>query len=256
MTTPKEEVNFFVLEAEKGTKYKGGFKGEIDISKTNSHVNTYFNIDAQQSAYFTLMIEGFEYNRYHTQVSAPGATYLSGRRDFYFESDPVPSTAGDGSMSGIDTAKRWINNNIRYSGWQNYGTRKSEYWLPLKSLQYSQGSIEALSLAAGTFSDLRLPFRKQSPTLTIELYDHRSDYFEMKLREWHSESVLTAGYVPVLESISKKVTIAGYSTNGDQNYKTRCDCILIDDISTSRDYASNDLKVVSFKLLVIGYGEG
>jgi hypothetical protein len=249
---PKEEVKFYLLEREKGTLYKGGWKNEIDITNVNSQINTYFNLDIQQSAYFTMIIEGFEYNRFHTQImSTNGATYNAGRNDFTFATDPVGRVDG---WTGDDTVReKWIKDNIRYNNWQTFKERRSEYWLPLKSLQYNQGSIEALSLAAGTFSDLRLPFRKQSPTLSVEMYDHRSDYFEMKLREWHSESVLTEGFVPVLESIKKHVKIMGFSTNGDCNYTTECDCILIDDVTTSRSYAENDLKVISFKLLVVGY---
>ena len=265
---PKEEVKFYLLEKEKGTLYKGGWNNEIDITSVNSQVNTYFNIDIQQSAYFTMLIEGFEYNRFHTQVRATNAgTYNAGRSDFTFRNDPTPTAVYEPYsntntyVTGGDTVREnWIKDNIQYSNWEGstkqggpWKGRQSEYWLPLKSLQYSQGSIEALSLAAGTFSDLRLPFRKQSPTLTVEMYDHRSDYFEMKLREWHSESVLTGGFVPVLENIKKHVKIIGFSTNGGWNYTTECDCILIDDITTSRSYAENDLKVISFKLLVVGY---
>ena len=64
------EVKFYLLEREKGTRYKGGYKNEPMISSTNSLMNTYFNIDVQQSAYFTMLIEGFEYGRFHTQVEA------------------------------------------------------------------------------------------------------------------------------------------------------------------------------------------
>ena len=262
----KNEVNFKILQQENGTTYKGGFNNEIDITSKNSQINTYFNIDIQQSAYFTMLIEGFEYGRFHTQVEATtpnGMALKNGRHDFYFDTDPKPSTAGDGSllrnMKTKDNITDWVDGNVKYfkgknGTWQNFTQRRTEHWLPLKSLQYSQGSIEALSLATGTFSDLRLPFRKQSPTFTVEMYDHRSDFFEMKLREWHSETVLTGGFVPVLDSIKKHVVIMGFSTNGDCNYRTECDCILIDNITTSRDYSSNDLKVISFKLLVIGYG--
>lgn len=262
---PKNEVKFYLLKDEKGTTYKGGYKNEPEITSTNSQMNTYFNIDIQQSAYFTMLIEGFEYGRFHTQIEAtsPGGSALTnGRHDYYFNTDPKPNLTGDGSlgrnMAYTDTMTSWIDNNVKFTSgkngtWQTFSRRRTEHWLPLKSLQYSQGSIEALSLATGTFSDLRLPFRKQSPTLSVEMYDHRSDFFEMKLREWHSESVLTGGFVPVLESITRKVTIMGFSTNGDCNYQTECQCILIDDISTTRGYDGNDLKVISFKLLVVGY---
>lgn len=276
----KKDVNFYLIKQEKGTTYKNPYANEIDISNVNSQINTYFNIDVQQSAYFTMMIDGFEYGRFHTQIQAstPGGTSLlkhnNGRRDYTFVNDPKPvvdgaGNLGDGSvmrdseygkLTFRDTIEPYLENNTKYNGWQNFTGndgrrtgRRTEHWLPLKSLQFSNGSIEALSLAAGTFSDLRLPFRKQSPTLTVEMYDHRSDVFEMMLKEWHSESVLTSGFVPVLESITKTVTIRGFSTNGDINYETTCECILIDDITTSRDYSTNDLKVISFKLLVVGY---
>lgn len=271
---PKNEVKFSILKDEKGTTYKGGYTNEPEINSTNSLINTYFNIDIQQSAYFTLLIEGMEYGRFHTQIEAVtpnGLGMTNGRRDYFFEEDPVPTAKyepttahkTEGSLTYVtgSQAERetWIESKVKYTPgkngqWQNFKGRRTVHWLPLKSLQYSQGSIEALSLATGTFSDLRLPFRKQSPTLTIEMYDHRSDFFEMKLREWHSETVLTGGFVPVLESIKRHVWLRGFSTNGDCNYVTECDCILIDDINTSRDYASNDLKVISFKLLIIGYG--
>lgn len=245
-----EEVKFYLLKQEKGTTYKGGYTNEMSISHLNAHHNSYFNIDIQQSAYFTMLIEGFEYGRFHSSLTSITQSYNDGRRDFYFNNNP----------NAFNVTTKYSSNpaaSMNYTGWDNFVKQKkgnsSENWLPLKSLQYSQGSIETMSLASGTFSDIQLPFRKHSPTLTVEMYDHRSDFFEMKLREWHSESVLTGGFVPVLESITKKVKIRGYSTNGECNYVTECQCILADDIVTTRGYDSNELKVIQFKLVVVGY---
>ena len=246
----KEEVKFYLLQSEKGTTYKGGYKNEMAITHLNAHQNSYFNIDMQQSAYFTMKIEGFDYGRFHSSLSSVTQSYNDGRRDYYFNNDPNAF-----NVTTIDSTNP--SKSMKYTGWQDFTKQgrgnASEYWLPLKSLQYSQGSIETMTLASGTFSDIQLPFRKHSPTLTVEMYDHRSDFFEMKLREWHSESVLNGGFVPVLESITKKVTIRGYSTNGDCNSVTVCDCILADDIVTTRGYDSNELKVIQFKLVVVGY---
>lgn len=242
----KEEVKFYLLESEKGTKYKGGYKNEMSISHLNAHQNTYFNIDVQQSAYFTMLIEGFEYGRFHSSLTSITNSYNDGRRDYYFNNNQNAF-----NVTTIDPQAPA--NSMRYTGWDKFKGNSSEHWLPLKSLQYSQGSIETMSLASGTFSDIQLPFRKHSPTLTVEMYDHRSDFFEMKLREWHSESVLTGGFVPVLESITKNVRIRGYSTNGECNYVTNCQCILADDIVTTRGYDSNELKVIQFKMVVVGY---
>ena len=246
----KEEVKFYLLKQEKGTTYKGGYTNEMDISHLNAHHNTIFNLDIQQSAYFTMNIPDFNYGRFYSSISSVTTSYNDGRRDFYFNRnsnafnvDTVDPTNPAGSMN--------------YTGWDNFKKQHrgnaSKHWLPLKSLQYSQGSIETMTLASGTFSDIQLPFRKHSPTLTVEMYDHRSDFFEMKLREWHSESVLTGGFVPVLESICKEVEIRGYSTNGECNYVTTCQCILADDIVTTRGYDSNELKVIQFKLVIVGY---
>ena len=248
----KEEVKFYLLQTEKGTKYKGGYKNEMDISHLNAHQNTIFNIDVQQSAYFTMCIKGFEYGRFFTSISSMSKNlgYNDGRRDFYFKKDKNAFNVTTVDPSNPEAS-------MSYTGWNDYTKQgrgnASKYWLPLKSLQYSQGSIETMSIASGTFSDIQLPFRKHSPTLTVEMYDHRSDFFEMKLREWHSESVLTGGFVPVLESICKEVEIRGYSTNGECNYVTTCQCILADDIVTTRGYDSNELKVIQFKLVVVGY---
>lgn len=246
----KEEVKFYLLKEEKGTTYKGGFKNEMSVSHLNAHHNSYFNIDVQQSAYFTMMIDGFEYGRFHASFSSTTQSYNDGRRDFYFKDNKNAF-----NVTTIDPSNPSAS--MKYSGWNDYTkqgrTNSTKYWLPIKSLQYSQGSIETMSIASGTFSDIQLPFRKHSPTLTVEMYDHRSDFFEMKLREWHSESVLNGGYVPVLESICKEVTIWGYSTNGECNSITVCQCILADDIVTTRGYDSNELKVIQFKLVVVGY---
>lgn len=212
-------VNYSVLQTNQGTTYIGA-KNDIAITNRQQHQNSYFNIDVQRSDTFTMLIEGFEYGRYH-------ASYKS-----------VSSAPWDGV----------INPNF-----DRFSSNDSIFWMPLKSLTYSQGSIENMSIAVGTFSDLSLPFRKHCPTLTVEMVDHRSDFFEMKLREWHAQSVVTQGFVPVLESITKKVTIRGWAPNGECNSVTVCDCILADDISTTRGYEGNDMKVISFKLMVVGY---
>lgn len=213
------KVDFKLVAVEQGTKYIGD-RNDTSISNYNAHLNSYFNIDVQQSAYFTMLIEGFEYGRFHTSISS------------------ITSARNDGIIN---------------PSFDKFSKNGSIYWMPLKSLSQSQGSIETMSIPCGVFADLQLPFRKNSPTLSVECYDHRSDFFEMKLKEWHAQSVLTAGYVPVLESITKKVTIRGFATNGECNSVTICQCILADDITVNRDYESNSLKVVSFKLVVVGY---
>lgn len=215
-----------------------GTKNDISISNYNAHLNTYFNIDIQQSAYFTMLIEGFEYNRFHTSIKSTTKRFEDGRRDVFFNTGASAFGAGE---------------TLRTTNFESFNMNGSAFWIPLKSLQYSQGSIENMSIAVGAFADIQLPYRKHAPTLTVEMYDHRSEFFEMKLREWHSQSVITQGFVPVLESITKKVILRGFATNGEQNYQQECQCILGDDISTSRNYEDNALKVISFKLVIVGY---
>lgn len=202
-------VNYQVLGSN-SVKYIGS-RNDTAISNANYDTNSYFNIDMQQSAYFTMLIEGFEYNRYHSAIKSTTS-----------------------SMGKFDT-------------------NESIYWLPLKSMQYSEGGMENLSIPCGVFADLPLPFRKHCPTLTCECYDHRSDFFEMKLREWHTQSVVTQGFVPVLDSIVRNVEIRSYATNGEINSHQVCQCILVDDISVSRSYEDNGLKSIQFKLIVVGY---
>lgn len=231
------KVNFTtLLRDEKGTTYIGD-KNDMSVSNYNAHLNTYFNIDVQQSAYFTMHVEGWEYGRFHSSYKSTTTSRNDGRRDYYFN----------------DAPNKFQSSKEHYSGFDRFDTNSSIFWMPIKSLQYSQGSIETMTLACGAFADLQLPFRKRSPVLTVESYDHRSDFFEMKLREWHSQSVLTGGYVPVLESIVKDVTIRQWATNGECNAVTKCSCILADDITTTRGYEGNELKVIQFKLVVVGY---
>ncbi len=234
------KVNFSVLE---GTEYIGN-KNDIDISKNNAHLNTYFNIDMQQSAYFTMLIEGFEYGRFHSSYMSVTTSPNDGRRDGYYNR----------TSNAFDYNKNWnstgFDNNLNAKG------NGSIFWMPLKSLNYTQGSIETASISVGAFADLHLPFRKHSPTFSVEMYDARNDFFEMKLREWHNMSVLTEGFVPVLESICKKVQIRSWATNGECNSLTECQCILADDINVTRSYDGNDLKLIQFKLIVVGWGGG
>ena len=138
------EVKFYLLEREKGTVYKGGYKNEPMISSTNSLLNTYFNIDVQQSAYFTMLIEGFEYGRFKTQIEATtpsGAALNNGRHDYYFDTDPTPNIKGDGSlgknMKYTDNITDWVQKNAKFAAgangsWQNFNRRRSVNWLPLK----------------------------------------------------------------------------------------------------------------------------
>lgn len=230
-------VKYTALE---GVSYIGS-KNDMGISNDNSQLNSIFNLNAQQSAYFTLLIEGFEYSRYHTSYMSTTKSANDGRRDNYFNRANNAFTYG---------------RPLQNTGFDNFNRNASLYWMPLKSLNYTQGSIETANISTGVFADLQLPFRKHSPVLSIETYDDRSDFFEMKLREWHNMSVLTEGFVPVLESICKKVHIRSWSTNGECNSITECQCILTDDISVTRSYEENGLKVVSFKLTVVGWGGG
>jgi hypothetical protein len=234
------KVNFSVLE---GTSYIGN-KNDIDISKNNAHLNSYFNIDMSQSAYFTMLIEGFEYGRFHTSYMSVTTSPNDGRRDEYYERSPQ-------AFAKTTTPRKTVSSNF-----DNWGRNGSIYWMPLKSLSYNQGSIETANISVGAFADLHLPFRKHSPTFSVEMYDARNDFFEMKLREWHNMSVLTEGFVPVLESICKKVQIRSWATNGECNSLTECQCILADDINVTRSYDGNDLKLIQFKLIVVGWGGG
>lgn len=212
-------VNYNIIGAGQGTTYIGD-RNDTSITNASAHYNTYFNIDMQQSAYFTILIDGFDYSRFYASYKS-----LTNSRDY-------------GATN---------------SSFDNWGVDASKSFMPVKSLSYSQGSIETMSIACGAFADLALPFRKHCPTLNIEMYDHRSDFFEMKLREWHTMSVVTGGFVPVLESITKKVEIRSWATNGECNSVQSCDCLLADDINVTRTYENNDLKVISFKLIVVGY---
>lgn len=219
-------INFGILEDSKGVTFIGA-KNDNVISSAwqDATYNSYFNIDVQQSAYFAFMIDGWKYNRYHTSINSA----LQYSKDSRYDGSHNPE---------------WDKNLRR---------NESIDWIPLKSLQYSQGPIEQMSVSIGAFADLSLPFKKRCPTLTCEMYDHRSDFFEMKLREWHAMTVVDPGFVPVLETITKGVTIYGFATNGEMNSMTKCQCILGDDITCSRDYDSNSLKVIQFKLIVVGY---
>ena len=230
-------VAFSTLE---GTQYIGN-KNDFDISKNNSHLNSIFAIDVAQSAYFTMLIEGFEYGRFYTSYMSVTTSPNDGRRDTYYNR----------SNDAFDSGKT-----LNSTNFDNWGRNGSIYWMPLKSLSYNQGSIETANISVGAFADLHLPFRKHSPTLSVEMYDARNDFFEMKLREWHNMSVLTEGFVPVLESICKKVQIRSWATNGECNSLTECQCILADDINVTRSYDGNDLKLIQFKLIVVGWGGG
>lgn len=236
------KVNFSVLE---GTSYIGD-KNDVQISKNNANLNHVQLLDAAQSSYFTMLIEGFEYSRFYTSYMSTTTSKNHGRRDYYYEKDP-------NAFNDINnlTPRKTVSTNF-----DNWGRNGSIYWMPLKSLTYTQGAIENTTFGVGAFADLQLPFRKHSPTLQVELCDARSDFFEMKLREWHNMSVITDGFVPVLESISKKVQIRSWATNGECNSLTECQCILADDISVTRSYEANDLKIISFKLVVVGWGGG
>ena len=234
------KVNFQVLE---GTTYIGD-KNDMSISKNNAHYNSYFNIDMAQSAYFTMLIEGFQYNRFHSSYMSTTTSPKDGRSDYSYVNTP----------NAFRNVRNSTPRSVVSSSFDNFGKNGSIYWMPLKSLSYNQGTLETANIAVGAFADLHLPFRKHSPTLTVEMYDHRSDFFEMKLREWHNMSVLSEGFVPVLESICRTVQIRSWATNGECNSLTECQCILADDINITRSYDGNDLKLIQFKLIVVGWG--
>ena len=63
------KVDFKLIAVEQGTQYIGN-RNDISISDYNAHLNSYFNIDIQQAAYFTMLIEGFEYGRFHASYKS------------------------------------------------------------------------------------------------------------------------------------------------------------------------------------------
>ena len=243
-------VAFSTLE---GTQYIGN-KNDFDISKNNSHLNSIFAIDVAQSSYFTMLIEGFEYGRFYTSHMSVTTSPNDGRRDTYYERSSQAFSHTTAPRKSFSTG--FEDQYTLPDGSVVKARNGSIYWMPLKSLSYNQGSIETANISVGAFADLHLPFRKHSPTLSVEMYDARNDFFEMKLREWHNMSVLTEGFVPVLESICKKVQIRSWATNGECNSLTECQCILADDINVTRSYDGNDLKLIQFKLIVVGWGGG
>src|SRR5574344_809592 len=134
-------VHFNILKTDCGTTYIGT-KNNTKITNIDYHTNTLFNLDMAQSAYFTILIEGFEYDRFYT-------AYMS-----------TTKSENDG---------------IRNRGFDHFTGNSSIYWMPIKSIQISQGALENVSLAVGAFADLQIPFRRHLPTLTVEMSDHRSE---------------------------------------------------------------------------------
>jgi hypothetical protein len=62
-------LNNDILRKTKGVTFIGA-KNNLEISSDpyNPTYNSYFNIDVQQSAYFTMMVEGWKFNRFHTAI--------------------------------------------------------------------------------------------------------------------------------------------------------------------------------------------
>lgn len=126
-------------------------------------------------------------------------------------------------------------------------------FLPIKSVSFTPVSLETLSIPLGVFGDMSIVNRKKIGRLSITLLDTNDNFYEKKLASWYKICVPNEnGYVGYLEDMVSDMTYISYSTTGLPEYSMNLEVMLAEDISISRDYDANELKAITFNVVVVG----
>ena len=142
---------------------------------------------------------------------------------------------------------------LSMSGFKTQGGTFSEF-LPVKSMNFNYVSYENMSIPLSIFGDFPLLNKKRVTTIALTCYDLDNNKLEHELKEWENACFPKGRYVAYMEDIVKQLTYKGYDVKGKETLKHDLFVIPSGNVSVSRDYSSNDAKMVSFSLVCVGDG--
>jgi len=162
----------------------------------------------------------------------------------YIEELPYMSSTSNLSSSGSLTGTAAVITESAIASGDNF--------LPVKSINLVPVSIETTTLPLGIFGDMAIVTRRKLGKLNIVLLDDNDERYEKALRLWYKKTVPTSGYVGYMNEIVRNLTYKSYSTTGENRIDLQYQVMLADEMSIARDYDANELKTISFSLLIVG----
>lgn len=128
---------------------------------------------------------------------------------------------------------------------------QTDRFLPVKSLSITDTSYDNLSIPMSTFSDIPLMNKKKTCNLQLTCYDIDDDRLERILRIWKNRCFI-GNRVVYMSYIYKIFQYRSYNVQGKLNFSADYYVIPVGPLTISRDYESNNEKLITFNLATIG----
>lgn len=127
-------------------------------------------------------------------------------------------------------------------------------FLPVKSMNINYVSYENMSIPVSIFGDFPLLNKKRVTTISLSCFDMDSNLLERELRTWENRCFPSGRFVAYMDDIARKLTYKGYNVKGKQTLDYYWYVIPTGNVTVSRDYSTNDAKLVNFSLVCVGDG--
>jgi hypothetical protein len=127
-------------------------------------------------------------------------------------------------------------------------------FLPVKSMNFNYLSYENMSIPVAIFGDFPLLNKKRLTTISLTCFDMDSNLLEKELKLWENQCFPKGRYVAYMQDIVRKLIYRGYNVKGKETLKYELFVIPTGNVSVSRDYSTNDAKLVTFNLICVGNG--
>ena len=127
-------------------------------------------------------------------------------------------------------------------------------FLPVKSMNINYVSYENMSIPVSIFGDFPLLNKKRVTTISLSCFDMDSNLLERELRTWENRCFPKGRFVAYMDDIARKLTYKGYNVKGKQTLDYYWYVIPTGNVTVSRDYSTNDAKLVNFSLVCVGDG--
>lgn len=127
-------------------------------------------------------------------------------------------------------------------------------FLPVKNIQVNHTSYENMTIPVSIFGDFPLLNKKRVSTIALTCFDLDNNKLEHEILKWENSCFPKGRYVAYMEDVVRKFTYRGYNVKGKETFKIDYYVIPSGSISVSRDYSSNDAKLITFNLVCVGDG--
>lgn len=124
-------------------------------------------------------------------------------------------------------------------------------FLPVKSITIQDTNYDNMSIPMAVFSDIPLLSKKKTCTIQLTCYDKDDDRLEISLRRWKNQCFI-GNRVVYMSEIYTTFKYRSYNVKGKLNYSVDYYVIPVGPLTISRDYESNNEKLITFNLATIG----